>query len=671
MNRMVFMPLSTLGRRARVWLFACSLLCLAGARAAPPVADFFANDSYTSARLAPDGRTVAFLVNGANGYDRLAAYSLTDASVRVVAEFADADVGNFEWVNNERLVYDSRNKKISPAEARYYAPGLFAVNRDGSSMRRLVEVRTPLVRDASVARSLLPPNTYLLGQKGTQNSNFIYVAAPEIANGDVQYVDLQRLDTVSGRATTVKRPGDTRSWWLDAKGEPRLATVHDNNLTSLHYLDPATGNWRKLSAFDTWLGRADGFMPLGFSPQGKLYVVANNGGDKRALFAYDLVNNKLDDTPLVRLENYDFAGSLVATDDKLLGVRYVADAAATAWFDARMKQVQADIDAKLPNMVNLIGVAARAETPWVLVNSYSDRQPRVLFLYNTETREFKKIGASRPRIAASEMAAVDLVQVKARDGLTIPTWLTVPNDSKGKRLPLVVLVHGGPNVRGGDWSWRSGPQFLASRGYAVIEPEYRGSTGYGDQHFRAGWKQWGLAMQDDIADAARWAIAQGIADPKRICIAGVSYGGYATLMGLVRDPELYQCGIDWAGVTDIELLYTGTWWSSASDVSASYKEYGMPALVGDRVKDAAQLEASSPLRQAARITQPLLLAYGGIDKRVPLYQGRKFYDAVKQTNKDVEWVVYEDEGHGWRQEKTNVDFWTRVEKFLERHIGKP
>ena len=344
---------------------------------------------------------------------------------------------------------------------------------------------------------------------------------------------------------------------------------------------------------------------------------------------------------------------------------------AQAWFDARMKQVQADIDAKLPNMVNLIGVAARAETPWVLVNSYSDRQPRVLFLYNTETREFKKIGASRPRIAASEMAAVDLVQVKARDGLTIPAWLTVPNDSKGKRLPLVVLVHGGPNVRGGDWSWRSGPQFLASRGYAVIEPEYRGSTGYGDQHFRAGWKQWGLAMQDDIADAARWAIAQGIADPKRICIAGHSYGGYATLMGLARDPELYQCGIDWAGVTDIELLYTGTWWSSASDVSASYKQYGMPALVGDRLKDAAQLEATSPLRLAARITQPLLLAYGGIDKRVPLYQGRKFYDAVKQTNKDVEWVVYEDEGHGWRQEKTNVDFWTRVEKFLERHIGKP
>lgn len=666
------MSLSLAARFGRACLLACSLLALTPALAAPPpVADFFANDTYTSARLAPDGRAVAFLVNSKSGYDRLAVYSLTDGSVHVVAEFSDADVGNFEWVNSERLVYDSRNRHISPAEARFYAPGLFAVNRDGSGMRRLVDVRNRVVTTPSVGRPLLPWNTYLLGQKGAQNSNSIYVAAPEFANDDVENVDLLRLDTVTGRATTVKRPGNTRSWWLDAKGEPRLATVRDNNVTSLLYLDPSSGNWRKLTAFDTWLGGADAFMPLGFSPQGKLYVVANKGGDKRALFAYDLVNNKLDDVPLVRLQEYDFSGALVATDDKLLGVHYVIDAAATTWFDARMKQVQADVDAKLPNLVNLIGVAARAETPWVLVNSYSDRQPRVLSLYNTETHEFKKIGDTHPRIKAADMAALDLVQVTARDGLTIPTWLTVPNNSKGKLLPLVVLVHGGPYVRGGEWSWRSTPQFLASRGYAVIEPEFRGSTGYGNKHFRAGWKQWGLAMQDDIADAARWAIAKGIADPKRICIAGASYGGYATLMGLIRDPDLYKCGIDWAGVTDIELLYTGTWWSSASDMSASYKQYGMPALVGDRVKDAAQLEATSPLKQAARITQPLLLAYGGIDKRVPMHHGRKFYDAVKQTNKDVEWVVYDDEGHGWRQEKTNVDFWTRVEKFLNRHIGTP
>ena len=656
----------------RACLLACALLTLPPVLAAPvPVEDFFANDTYTSARLSPDGRTLAMLVNGPNGYDRLGVVNLADNSMRIVGAFADADVWHFQWVNNDRLVYDSRNKKESAAEQRYFAPGLFAVNRDGSSQRQLAEVQSHKVRTASAPRNLLPFNTFLLNQQGAQNSNFIYVAAPEVdAPDDYRSVDLLRLDTMTGRTTAVQRPGNTRSWWLDAEGEPRLASVMDGHTRSMHYRDPASGQWRKLTAFDAYVGGAGYFIPLGFSPQGKLYVVTDKGIDKMALFAYDLEKNKLDSSPLLRLEDYDFSGALVANDKQLLGVRYVADAAATAWFDEHMKQVQADVDAALPGLVNLIDVAPRAETPWVIVNSYSDRQPRVLRLYNTDTRQFKKIGDTQPRIVASQMAALDLVKVKARDGLTIPAWLTVPNGSKGKLLPLVVLVHGGPYVRGADWRWRSAPQFLASRGYAVIEPEYRGSRGYGSKHYHAGWKQWGLAMQDDIADAARWAIAQGIADPKRICIAGASYGGYATLMGLIRDPELYKCGIDWVGVTDIDLLYTGHW-TANSDLPELYKQHGMPTLVGDQVKDAAQLEATSPLKQAARITQPLLLAYGGVDLRVPVYHGRKFYDAVKKTNQDVEWVLYEDEGHGWRQEKTNVDFWTRVEKFLNRNIGTP
>jgi dipeptidyl aminopeptidase/acylaminoacyl peptidase len=223
-------------------------------------------------------------------------------------------------------------------------------------------------------------------------------------------------------------------------------------------------------------------------------------------------------------------------------------------------------------------------------------------------------------------------------------------------------------VRGGQWGWHPQAQFLASRGYAVLEPEYRGSTGYGFRHYRAGWKQWGRAMQDDIADGATWAIAEGIVDPRRICIAGASYGGYAALMGLINDPALYKCGINWVGVTDIKLLATGHW-SFTSDMSDTYKQYGMPELVGDLVADAAQLTATSPLAQAARIKQPLLLAYGAADRRVPLYHGTQFYEAVKRTNADVEWVVYADEGHGWTVPKNRIDFWSRVEKFLDKNIG--
>jgi dipeptidyl aminopeptidase/acylaminoacyl peptidase len=233
---------------------------------------------------------------------------------------------------------------------------------------------------------------------------------------------------------------------------------------------------------------------------------------------------------------------------------------------------------------------------------------------------------------------------------------------------MVVLVHGGPYVRGAHYGWNDETQFLASRGYLVLQPEFRGSTGYGKKHFEAGLKQWGLKMQDDIADATKWAIAQGYADPKRICIAGASYGGYATLMGLVNDPELYQCGINWVGVTDINLMYNGHW-RFADDLGESWKKYGMPEMIGDQIKDAEQLKATSPLEQAARIKRPVLLAYGAADERVPLIHGLAFRDALVQTNKQVEWIQYDEEGHGWLLQKNNIDFWTRVEKFLDKHIG--
>ncbi len=220
------------------------------------------------------------------------------------------------------------------------------------------------------------------------------------------------------------------------------------------------------------------------------------------------------------------------------------------------------------------------------------------------------------------MATRDFVHIKARDGHAFAVHVTRPA-GKGP-WPAVVLVHGGPFMRGGSWHWDAESQFLASRGYIVVEPEFRDSTGFGDKLFRAGWKQWGLA------------------DGKRVCIAGASYGGYATLMGLIRDPDLYRCGVAWAAVTDIGLLYSPTW----GDLSEVWKQYGMPVLVGDPEKDAAQFDATSPLKQADRVTQPLLLAFGGTDRRVPMTHGTRFRDAVRKTNSQVEWIEYADEGHG-------------------------
>ncbi|MFA9216738.1 MAG: alpha/beta hydrolase family protein, partial [Sphingomonadaceae bacterium] len=440
-------------------------------------------------------------------------------------------------------------------------------------------------------------------------------------------------------------------------------------ISSLHYRDPLSKEWRKLVSYNGYTGGKGAFTPLAFGPDGTLYVVSHAGQDKSAVYTYDLVNNKVADKPLIEVQGFDFNGHLIMGRDKLLGVRYIGENEDTVWLDDGMKALQAEVDKKLPSTVNLLTLPQQPDTPWVMVVSYSDRQPRATLLYNRDTKALRGVGGSHPAIKVEQMGHQTVVQYPARDGLPIPARLTLPA-GRDKNLPLVVLVHGGPYVRGGSWGWDAEAQFLASRGYAVLQPEFRGSTGYGNAHFRAGWKQWGLKMQDDLADGARWAIAQGTADPHRICIAGGSYGGYATLMGLVNDPDLYRCGVDWAGVTDINLMYDGHWFIS-SDLPEQFKHYGMPQLIGDQQQDAAQLKATSPLQQAARIKAPLLLAYGGADLRVAIYHGPRFYKAVKDSNPQVEWIEYPEEGHGWHVPKNRLDFWRRVERFLDQQIGTP
>jgi dipeptidyl aminopeptidase/acylaminoacyl peptidase len=652
-------------------LLLAAAVHLASAAAPPPIEDFFENPEFSGAKLSPSGNYLAVRVGTKDKRDRLAVITLADSKVQVVGNFNDADIGEFDWVNEERLVFTATDRSVGQGDMRY-APGLYAINRDGSKFRQLVSRSgKPFITSSTGslgARDLLPWNTYLLGQRNSQDNEYVYVVYAERTRGQLDYIDLQRLSTLTGKYTSFKRPGDSMRWLLDNNGEPRLTTTIEKGITTLYYRDPAKDQeWRALTSYNTYTGGHDVFSPLAFGPDGTLYVVSHAHKDKSAVYTYNLSTNTMSDKPLVQLDGYDFSGRLIMNKDKLLGIRHLTDAQETTWIDAGMKAMQEKVDSMLPNTINLLTPPTRPESPWVLVVAYSDLFPARTMIYNSETKLLTIVGASHPKIQAQQMAQQTLVHYKARDGLDIPAWLTLPQGG-GKNGPMVVLVHGGPYVRGKSWGWDPEVQFLASRGYAVLEPEFRGSTGFGSKHFRAGWKQWGLKMQDDIADGTRWAAAQGYADPKRVCIAGASYGGYATLMGLINDPGLYKCGIDWAGVTDINLLYDGHW-NFTSDLPDGWKQYGMPSLVGDQVKDAEQLKATSPLLQAARIKQPLLLAYGGADQRVPLPHGTKFYKAVKETNPDVEWIEYEEEGHGWALPKNRVDFWGRVEKFLDKNIG--
>jgi len=632
------------------------------------IEDFFNNPEFSEPVLSPSGRYLAAKVASKdNGRDMLAVVDLSENKAKAVAGFATADVGHVQWVNDGRLLFDLRDKTEGEGDRRM-APGLFAVDRDGSHFRQLAERTNDFVRDGT-AQKMLPWHTFMMGQVGPQNSEWAYVTDKSIAGlGDLRSITLLRLNTLNGHTEAVNRPGDSMGWLLDNKGEPRLTYVYDKNIEQIYVRDSGDEKWRMLASFDIYRGGPDAFTPLAFGPEGTLYVISHKAKDRAAVHTFDFATAKVSDKPLIQLDGYDFSGRLIMRGDKLLGVRYLRDATDTLWFDPGMKQMQEDVNKLLPNTINLLDLPTHAEMPNVLVTAYSDVQPNAYFIYNSETKKLNPVGASHPKIKPSQMGVQEQVRYQARDGLEIPAMLTIPLKSSGKNLPMVVLVHGGPYVRGSRWGWRSDVQFLASRGNAVLEPEYRGSTGFGDAHFRAGWKQWGLKMQDDVADGVKWAVAKGYADPKRVCIAGASYGGYATLMGLVNDPDLYKCGVNWVGVTDIKLMYTGHW-LYADDLSERWKKYGMPDLIGDPEKDAAQLKATSPVEQAARINRPLLLAYGGADKRVPLIHGTRFRDAVRATNKDVEWVEYPEEGHGWALPKNRIDFWARVEKFLDKNIG--
>ncbi|WP_394781777.1 alpha/beta fold hydrolase [Undibacterium sp.] len=649
---------------------ACSFLsplAVSAEQTLPGVETFFQPSKLSNVVFSPDGLSVALLMNASDNRRMLATMDVATLTPKIVAHYSDSDVGNFHWVNNHRLVYNLGDRQIGIGK-NFFAPGLFAVDKDGSNQRELI-TRTAAkdtVGSRIVVRSL-PWHTYFLDAVESGDSDDVFVIRDNAPYQHYQKTyDLLRLNTVTGQAEAMPRPGDVTSWLIDSKGVPRIATTADKSSSSVYYNDPKDGKWRKLAEFPTFSSLS--FDPMVLTPDGRLLVTANNGKDTTAVYAYDLEKNQIDSKPLISLPGYDFSGNILfdRQNKKMLGIRYETDAIATTWLDSRMKQIQQKVDEQIPGLANIISVPEQAKSDTVLVFSYSDTFPGVWQFYNAASNTFTPIGTTMLGIDSKQMATKDMVRYKARDGLEIPAYLTLPKGKK-KDLPMVVLVHGGPYLRGGHWNWEAEAQFLASRGYAVLEPEFRGSTGFGSKLFEAGWKQWGLAMQDDIADGTKWAIEKGYANPGRICIAGASYGGYATLMGLIRNPELFRCGIDWVGVTDINLLYDIVW----SDMDAQWEKYGMPLLIGDQIKDAQQLKATSPMLNAARITQPLLLAYGGSDRRVPIDHGTAFYKAVKATNPKVEWIEYPEEGHGWRVLKNNVDFWTRVEKFLGQNIGQP
>jgi dipeptidyl aminopeptidase/acylaminoacyl peptidase len=259
------------------------------------------------------------------------------------------------------------------------------------------------------------------------------------------------------------------------------------------------------------------------------------------------------------------------------------------------------------------------------------------------------------------MAEMKPIQYKARDGLTIHGYLTVPKGSSGKNLPLIVNPHGGPELRD-NWVFDPEVQFLANRGYAVLRVNFRGSTGYGKSFVKAGFKEWGRKQQDDITDGVKWAIAQGIADPKRICIFGASYGGFAALTGLEQTPELYRCGISYAGVIDVQRNF------KSIERNLKIVQAALADMLGEAKTDASYWKEISPINHVDKIQVPVFLAYSEYDPKIPIATARDLAKALKKRGKLYDFMVKDNEAHGFHQEVNRIEFYKKVDQFLKANL---
>jgi len=661
-------------RTSRLLISAALLVTVLGTALAPPahaqeqipVATFIANRDVADAKLSPSGKHVALAVVNKSGRTILAVSDVdTDKPPVVVAASSIADIQAFEWVNDDWLVYNVVDLQ-SPMRTQDFGPGLFSVRRDGSGARHLIRVLwNEFTTGTNIASTLLDPSHFFM-RTIRDGSNDVIVGQARFNNRrELLSVTPKRLNVSTGRATiaVLGYPEHAVDWVFDAKGVARIARAHHEGWVETFWRDGENAPWRSIQRekqlVQTW-------APLAVDSTGRVYVSAPSPEGTDVITTFDVAAGKLEPQALAAAPGFDVDDGLIFSDahDRLLGLRVVTDAETTVWFDPERKKLQELADARFPGRISRTTCRGCEGDGAMLVYSFSDHDPGVFSIYRPKAKTWSTVGAVAPGIDPRRMADLDMHRIKARDGLELPVWVTRPKGAKAP-LPAVLLVHGGPWLRGVEWGWNGEAQLLASRGYVVIEPEFRGSTGYGRKLFRAGWKNWGTTMQDDLADTVAWAVAQGIADGKRVCIAGASYGGYAALMAPIRYPDLFKCSVAWVAVSDPRLMFEESW---QNDIGRG-AHFTMREMIGDPVADAAMLKAAAPVERAAEIKIPVLMGYGSDDVRVPLDHGSRMRAAMRAAGREPEYVVYGGEGHGFLKMENRVDFYTRMEKFLAKHIG--
>lgn len=604
-----------------------------------PLEDFFRNSERTGYQLSPDGSYISYM---APYKDRLNVFvrrvdETDEHAIRITNE-TERSVAGYMWADNQRLLY----MKDTAGDENYQ---LYGVHRDGSDDRAYTAfdgVRTSLIDDLEEQQGVV--------MIGMNKRN------PEV-------FDPYRLNIETGELTLLaENPGNIQGWMTDHDGRLRVATaIVDGVNTQILYRDTEdvpfrpvlTTNFRDVVSF------------MEFTPDNKeVYAATNLHRDKTILVRMNPATCEELEV-LYENERYDIASiSYSRKRKKLLSVYCTGHKEPVRhYFDAEEEQLRQRIKAHFPNQRYGIADTDKAEENY-LIYVGGDRTRGSYWHYNALTDEAKKIADLAPWIKSDEMNAMHPVCYTTRDGLQIEAYLTLPDGltpDTAKHLPIVVNPHGGPWARD-CWGYSSEVQFLSNRGYAVFQMNFRGSTGYGRHFLEASYKQWGLKMQDDITDGVKWLIEKGIANPNRIAIYGGSYGGYATLAGLTFTPDLYACGIDYVGVSNLFTFMQTIppYWRPMLEMM--YEQVGHPE------HDADQLAATSPALHADKIKVPLFVAQGANDPRVNKAESDQMVEALRQRGVVVEYMVKDNEGHGFHNQENRFDFYRAMERFLKAHL---
>ena len=600
--------------------------------------DFFRNSERSGYQISPDGNYFSFLAPYEDRMNIFVQRIGSEETVRLTSETARS-VAGYMWATNERILF----MKDTAGDENYQ---LYGVNLDGSDLRAYTAfpgVRTTLIDDLEDI-----PNEVIIGMNKRQAEIF----------------DPYRLNLETGELTQLaENPGNWQGYMTDHEGKLRVVTaIVDGVNTQILYREHEAEEFRPV--LTTNFKESVDFME--FTPDNRnVYVATNLGRDKVAL----VLMNPATCQELEQLyahEQYDVSSiSYSRKRKKLLAVYCQGHKDPIRhYFDDEEAAFREHLRSFFEG--RRFGITATdKEEQRYLIYVGSDRTRGRYYFYDRAVGSPVLLTELAPWLQEEDMVAMHPVTYTSRDGLTIEAYLSLPHPytpETAKALPVVVHPHGGPWARD-SWGYSAEVQFLCNRGYAVFQMNFRGSTGYGRKFLEASYKQWGQAMQDDITDGVNWLISQGIADAKRLAIYGGSYGGYATLAGLCFTPDLYACGIDYVGVSNL-LTFMQTippYWRPLLEM--------MYEQVGDPEKDLEMLRAYSPALQAHLIKAPLFIAQGANDPRVNKAESDQMVAALRARGVEVEYMVKDDEGHGFHNQENRFDFYRAMERFLKEQMG--